>query len=112
VPCTLWIAQPALFGYFELRIGGRSIGETSTYYIVRSEINLTENKMSISESTDITRQNYITTNPRICHGQVCVKGTRIPISVVPDNLTTGLTPEEVVRSYPTLTIDTLKAVKV
>ena len=51
----------------------------------------------------------ITANPQVCHGQPCVAGTRIMVSVVLDNLAEGLTPEEVVASYPTLTLDGVRA---
>jgi uncharacterized protein (DUF433 family) len=44
----------------------------------------------------------ISSDPAICHGKVCIKGTRIMVSVVLDNLAAGQTPEEVVRLYPTL----------
>jgi hypothetical protein len=33
----------------------------------------------------------ISTDPGICHGQACIKGTRIPVSIVLDNLAAGLT---------------------
>jgi uncharacterized protein (DUF433 family) len=42
----------------------------------------------------------ISTDPTICHGQACIRGTRIPVSVVLDNLAAGLTPLEIVKSYP------------
>lgn len=54
-------------------------------------------------------QDHITTDPNICHGQVCIKGTRIPVSVVLDNLAAGLALEEILRSYPTLTADAISA---
>jgi len=57
----------------------------------------------------MTWQNYISSDPRICHGQVCVKGTRIPISVVLDNIAEGLTAEEIVKSYPSLTVEAIRA---
>ena len=44
----------------------------------------------------------ITTDPGVCHGQACIRGTRIPVSVVLDNLASGLTAEEIVDSYPPL----------
>jgi uncharacterized protein (DUF433 family) len=44
----------------------------------------------------------ISTDPAICHGQACIKGTRIMVSVVLDNLADGKTPEEIVGLYPTL----------
>jgi uncharacterized protein (DUF433 family) len=52
---------------------------------------------------------HITVDPAVCHGQACVRGTRIPASVVLDNLAAGLTVEEVIRSYPTLTREGVQA---
>ena len=48
------------------------------------------------------RQDSITVEPDICHGKACVKGTRILVSVILDNLAAGLTPEEIKQSYPSL----------
>jgi uncharacterized protein (DUF433 family) len=44
----------------------------------------------------------ITVDPGVCHGKACIRGTRIMVSVVLDNLAAGLSSAEVVRSYPTL----------
>jgi uncharacterized protein (DUF433 family) len=54
-------------------------------------------------------KHYISADPEICHGKACVKGTRIMVSVVLDNLADGMTPEEIVREYPPLTLDGVKA---
>ena len=54
-------------------------------------------------------RNYITVDPAICHGQSCFKGTRIMVSVVLDNLAAGLTPDEIVKSYPTLSREVVQA---
>ena len=35
----------------------------------------------------------------ICHGQACIKGTRIMVSVVLDNLAAGETAEKLAESY-------------
>lgn len=48
-------------------------------------------------------RDYVTVDPNICHGRACIKGTRIMVSVVLDNLAAGLTPDEIIRSYPSLT---------
>jgi len=45
----------------------------------------------------------ISVNPKICHGQACIKGTRIMVSVILDNLAAGVAREEILRSYPPLT---------
>jgi len=39
----------------------------------------------------------------ICHGKACIKGTRIPVSVILDNLSQSLSIEEIIQSYPSLT---------
>jgi uncharacterized protein (DUF433 family) len=44
----------------------------------------------------------ISIDPAICHGKACIKGTRIMVSVVLDNLAAGQTPDEIARLYPTL----------
>lgn len=44
----------------------------------------------------------IASNPDICHGRVCIKGTRIMVSVILDNLADGLTVDEIITSYPPL----------
>jgi uncharacterized protein (DUF433 family) len=57
----------------------------------------------------INQRDRIAVLPDVHHGAACIKGTRIPVSVVLDNLADGLTPEQVVASYPTLTIDDVRA---
>jgi uncharacterized protein (DUF433 family) len=45
----------------------------------------------------------ISINPNICHGMACIKGTRIMVSVILDNLAAGIGETEILKSYPTLT---------
>jgi uncharacterized protein (DUF433 family) len=52
---------------------------------------------------------YITVDPDICHGQACFDGTRIPVSVVLDNLAVGKGKEDILESYPTLTKKMIQA---
>ena len=47
--------------------------------------------------------------PQVCHGKPCIRGTRVMVSVLLDNLAAGLTPEEIVREYPPVTLDDLRA---
>ena len=45
---------------------------------------------------------YITADPEVMHGAVCLRGTRIPVSVVLDNLAAGETPARILEQYPSL----------
>ena len=54
-------------------------------------------------------QERISTDPRICHGKACIKGTRIMVSVVLDNLAAGVSTEEILRSYPSLAQEDIQA---
>ncbi len=45
---------------------------------------------------------YITTDPNILRGAVCFVGTRIPVTVVLDNLADGVAPAEILQQYPGL----------
>ncbi len=52
---------------------------------------------------------YITVDPLICHGQACIKGTRVMVSVILDNLAENLSAEEILKSYPSLTEESIRA---
>jgi len=54
-------------------------------------------------------EEHITTDPDICHGKPCIKGTRVMVSVVLDNLAEGLAPEEITQEYPALTTKDVQA---
>ena len=47
-------------------------------------------------------QDEIATDPTVCHGQPCFRGTRIPVHVVLDNLAAGCPPDAILRDYPSL----------
>jgi len=51
----------------------------------------------------------ITVDPQVCHGKACFKGTRIMVSVILDSLAEGASIEEILESYPSLTVDDIKA---
>lgn len=44
-------------------------------------------------------QERITADPAVCHGRACIKGTRVMVSVILDNLATGEPAEEIMRGY-------------
>jgi uncharacterized protein (DUF433 family) len=54
-------------------------------------------------------QDYVTVDPGVCHGQACIKNTRIMVSVVLDNLAVGLSVDEILSSYPSLTREAIQA---
>lgn len=54
-------------------------------------------------------QGRISISPKICHGMACIRGTRIPVSVVLDNIAAGFEKSEILQSYPALTLDDIQA---
>jgi uncharacterized protein (DUF433 family) len=44
----------------------------------------------------------ISMNPAACHGKACIRGTRVMVSVILDNLAAGVPCEEIVASYPAI----------
>ena len=51
----------------------------------------------------------ISVDPLVCHGKVCIKGTRIMVSVILDNLAEGVNETEILKSYPSLKPEDIKA---
>ena len=51
----------------------------------------------------------ITIDPNICHGQACIKGTRIPIHQIIGMLANGDTIEKLLKEYPSLIRDDILA---
>lgn len=51
----------------------------------------------------------IIVDPQICHGQACIKGTRVLVSVILDNLAAGQTAEEIVAEYPGVSKEAINA---
>lgn len=51
----------------------------------------------------------ISFDPNVCHGQACIRGTRILVSAVLDNLADGISPQEILVSYPSLTLEGIQA---
>jgi uncharacterized protein (DUF433 family) len=54
-------------------------------------------------------QDRLSVDSRICHGRVCIRGTRIMVSVILDNLAGGVPEDEILRSYPSLTREDIHA---
>lgn len=51
----------------------------------------------------------ISVDPLVCHGKACIKGTRIMVSVILDNLAEGVNETEILKSYPSLKPEDIKA---
>jgi len=54
-------------------------------------------------------RDLITVDPEVAHGQACFTGTRIPASVVLDNLAAGQSAEDILKSYPSLSREAINA---
>ena len=51
----------------------------------------------------------ISIDPNVCHGRACIKGTRIWVSLIVDNLAAGTPEKEIIDSYPSLSKDDIRA---
>jgi uncharacterized protein (DUF433 family) len=52
---------------------------------------------------------HISVNPNVCHGQACIAGTRIMVSIVLDCLAAGMSDAEILAEYPTLAVADIRA---
>ena len=52
----------------------------------------------------------IAVDPTICHGHACIAGTRVLASVILDNLAAGLSREQILESYPSISAEDIQAV--
>jgi uncharacterized protein (DUF433 family) len=51
----------------------------------------------------------IASDPNVCHGKACIKGTRIMVAVILDNLAAGVSEGEILQNYPALRSDDIRA---
>lgn len=52
---------------------------------------------------------YLSSDPHVCHGQLCAKGTRVLVTNILDSLAEGATREEILLSYPSLKAEHIDA---
>lgn len=57
----------------------------------------------------MTWRERITVDPQICHGKACIKGTRVMVSVILDNLAEGVARNDILSSYPSLAGEDIEA---
>ncbi len=53
-------------------------------------------------------RDHISIDPNVCHGKPCIRGTRIWVSLIVDNLAAGATEQEILDSYPSLTKEDIR----
>jgi len=51
----------------------------------------------------------ISIDPKVCHGQACIKGTRIPVHQIVHMLANGDTIEDLLKEYPSIKRDDIVA---
>lgn len=54
-------------------------------------------------------KDHITVDPHVCHGKARIKGTRLMVSVILDNLAEGVERAEILSSYPSVTSEDIDA---
>ena len=52
----------------------------------------------------------ISVSPAVCHGKACVRGTRIMVSVILDNIAARVARADILASYPSLKHQDIDAV--
>ncbi len=62
------------------------------YYVKSTEFN--------EGGADMTKR--IAIDPNVCHGQACIKGTRIPVYQILQMLANGDKIDELIKEYPSL----------
>lgn len=55
------------------------------------------------------QRDLIVRDPKICHGQAIIRGTRVMVSVILDNLAAGLSEDEILAGYPSVTREGIRA---
>lgn len=51
----------------------------------------------------------ISVDPNVCFGKPCIKDTRIWVSLILDFLASGMSFDEILADYPSLTIEDIRA---
>jgi uncharacterized protein (DUF433 family) len=54
-------------------------------------------------------RSHLSSDPQICGGSLCARGTRVLVNNILDSLAEGATREEILRSYPTLVPEHVEA---
>lgn len=57
----------------------------------------------------INWKEYIVIDPDLHHGDPCIKGTRVPVTIIVGSLADGMAPDEIIEEYPQLTVVQVQA---
>ncbi len=60
-------------------------------------------------AADVDWRKRITSDPALHHGDPCIVGTRVPVSVIVGSVAEGDTFDEILRGYPQLTREDIQA---
>ena len=52
---------------------------------------------------------HVSVNPAVCHGKACIRGTRVLVSVILDNIAAGADRPQILASYPSLKAEDIAA---
>ena len=52
---------------------------------------------------------YISVDPAVCHGKACIRGTRVMVSIILDNLAAGASPNQIRQDYPSVSTEAIRA---
>src|SRR5262249_24629796 len=58
--------------------------------------------MRVRFASMIDWREHLSSDPKVCQGQLCAKGTRVLVTNILDSLAEGADRESILRSYPTL----------
>ena len=111
VRCRLTIRSTGRAGT-RLIFGRQSVGAPVTFNVRRRKLQVCDGcperalagRMTIHSRIEAAMdwKQVITADPQILHGAVRFDGTRIPVTVVLDNLADGATPDEILEQFPSL----------
>lgn len=79
---------------------------------VRFEYNFLKQFQEPLEGTGMNKEELlkrISIDPSICFGKPCIRGTRIWVSLIIDNLAADIPEEEILAAYPALTKEDIRA---
>ena len=51
----------------------------------------------------------VSVNPAVCHGTACIRGTRVMVSVILDNIAAGVDRAQILAGYPSLRAEDIDA---